>query len=37
MVAAGADAYLVKPVPPPVLKETLRELLQAQTQATAGR
>lgn len=27
MLNAGADAYLVKPVPPPVLKETLRELL----------
>jgi len=30
MLGAGADAYLVKPVPPPVLKETLRELLQAR-------
>jgi DNA-binding response OmpR family regulator len=29
MLGAGADAYLVKPVPPPVLKETLRELLEA--------
>lgn len=30
MLGAGADAYLVKPVPPPVLKETLRELLEAR-------
>ncbi|NEX18388.1 MAG: hypothetical protein C1943_17725 [Halochromatium sp.] len=31
MFAAGADAYLVKPVPPAVLKETLRELLMTRS------
>jgi signal transduction histidine kinase/CheY-like chemotaxis protein len=36
MLAAGADAYLVKPVPPPVLKETLRELLQARAKQRAS-
>lgn len=36
MMDAGADAYLVKPVPPPVLKETLRELLEARAAEAIG-
>jgi len=36
MLAAGADAYLLKPVPPPVLKETLRDLLQSRREQGAS-